>query len=39
MQITPDTARDRQALGRHAFVLEDLDTPQVNIAYGSYYLR
>ncbi len=25
--------------GGTAFRIEDLDTPQVNIAYGSYYLR
>ncbi len=40
MQITPDTAKGiaKRSGGTH-FVLEDLDTPQVNIAYGSYLLR
>ena len=40
MQITPETARfiARKSGGR-AFVLGDLATPQVNIAYGSWYLR
>ncbi len=40
MQITPDTAR---FIARHSggtsFVLDDLATPQVNIAYGAWYLR
>lgn len=40
MQITPDTAefiaRDS---GGTEFEQRDLGTPQVNIAYGSYYLR
>jgi soluble lytic murein transglycosylase len=40
MQITPDTAefiaRDS---GGTRFVQEDLATPQVNISYGTYYLR
>lgn len=40
MQITPDTARGiAKRSGGTQFVLEDLDTPQVNIAYGSYLLR
>lgn len=40
MQITPDTAKGiAKRSGGTAFVLEDLDTPQVNIAYGSYLLR
>lgn len=40
MQITPETARDiARRSGGTAFVLDDLDTPQVNIAYGSYLLR
>jgi soluble lytic murein transglycosylase len=40
MQITPDAARDiARRSGGTAFVLEDLDTPQVNIAYGSWLLR
>jgi peptidoglycan lytic transglycosylase len=40
MQITPETAQfiaDRS--GGIRFVQEDLATPQVNIAYGSWYLR
>ena len=40
MQVTPATAefiaRDS---GGTAFTKEDLATPQVNIAYGAYYLR
>jgi len=40
MQITPDTAdfiaRDS---GGYRFEQEDLATPQINIAYGSYFLR
>jgi soluble lytic murein transglycosylase len=40
MQITPDTARYIARLsGGSAFQLDDLGTPQVNIAYGTYYLR
>ncbi len=40
MQITPDTAKGiAKRSGGTAFVLEDLATPQVNIAYGSYLLR
>lgn len=40
MQVTPDTARDiARASGGSAFVLGDLHTPQVNIAYGTYRLR
>ena len=36
MQITPDTAKGiAKRSGGTAFVLEDLATPQVNIAYGS----
>ena len=40
MQITPATAQyiaDRS--GGTAFELKDLSTPQVNISYGSFYLR
>ena len=40
MQITPETAQfiaDRS--GGTAFRQADLATPQINIAYGSYYLR
>ena len=40
MQITPQTA---DAIARHSggtrFTQEDLSDPQINIAYGSYYLR
>lgn len=40
MQITPDTAKDIARLsGGTAFTLDDLSDPQVNIAYGSFYLR
>lgn len=40
MQITPATAQGiAKRSGGTAFVLEDLATPQVNIAYGSYLLR
>ena len=40
MQLTPDTARYiARKSGGSAFRLADLATPQVNIAYGSYYLR
>lgn len=40
MQITPDTASGiAKRSGGTRFVLEDLHTPQVNIAYGSYLLR
>jgi peptidoglycan lytic transglycosylase len=40
MQILPATARDiARKSGGVSFSEEDLGTPQVNIAYGSYYLR
>jgi soluble lytic murein transglycosylase len=40
MQLTPATARYIAGKsGGVAFRLDDLATPQVNIAYGSYYLR
>ena len=40
MQITPDTARFiARDSGGTEFVEGDLATPQINIAYGSYYLR
>lgn len=40
MQITPATAQDiARKSGGIAFELDDLHTPQVNIAYGSFYLR
>jgi soluble lytic murein transglycosylase len=40
MQITPATARFiARDSGGVAFTHDDLATPQINIAYGSYYLR
>jgi soluble lytic murein transglycosylase len=40
MQITPETAEFiAHRSGGIRFVQEDLATPQVNIAYGSWYLR
>ena len=40
MQITPETARFiARDSGGTAFVEGDLATPQINIAYGSYFLR
>ena len=40
MQITPDTAREiAQKSGGTEFEQGDLGTPQINIAYGSWYLR
>jgi soluble lytic murein transglycosylase len=40
MQILPSTADDiARKSGGTAFVQGDLANPQVNIAYGSYYLR
>jgi peptidoglycan lytic transglycosylase len=40
MQILPSTARFiAKRSGGTAFVPSDLGTPQVNISYGSYYLR
>jgi soluble lytic murein transglycosylase len=40
MQITPDTARKVAELsGGTEFVIEDLSDPDVNIAYGCYWLR
>lgn len=40
MQITPETAREIEKLsGGSTFVLEDLADPDINIAYGSFYLR
>ena len=40
MQITPDTAHDIERLsGGTTFQLEDLSDPDVNIAYGTFYLR
>lgn len=40
MQITPSTARFiARDSGGAAFTQRDLATPQINIAYGTYYLR
>jgi soluble lytic murein transglycosylase len=40
MQITPDTARDIERLsGGQTFVLDDLSDPDINIRYGTFYLR
>ena len=40
MQITPATARDiARKSGGTLFEIDDLATAQVNIAYGTYYLR
>jgi soluble lytic murein transglycosylase len=40
MQITPETAKFiAEKSGGTAFELRDLATPQINIAYGSWYLR
>ena len=40
MQITPATAREiARKSGGVAFEEGDLGTPQINIAYGSYYLK
>ena len=40
MQILPQTAEFlARRSGATTFTVSDLGTPQVNIAYGSYYLR
>lgn len=40
MQITPDTAADiARRSGGTKFTTDDLATPQLNIAYGTYHLR
>jgi soluble lytic murein transglycosylase len=40
MQITPDTAQFiAKKSGGVRFTLQDLATPQINIAYGTWYLR
>jgi soluble lytic murein transglycosylase len=40
MQLTPATAQYiAQKSGGTAFRVSDLGTPQVNIAYGAFYLR
>jgi soluble lytic murein transglycosylase len=40
MQITPDTATDiERRSGGTTFEVKDLSDPQINISYGTYYLR
>ena len=40
MQITPDTAEEIEQLsGGTTFEVEDLSDPDINIAYGTFYLR
>jgi soluble lytic murein transglycosylase len=40
MQITPDTAHEIERLsGGTTFEVEDLSDPDINIAYGTFYLR
>lgn len=40
MQITPDTADFiAKQSGGYRFVQDDLATPQINISYGTYFLR
>jgi soluble lytic murein transglycosylase len=40
MQITPATAHEiARKSGGTQFEIRDLDTPQVNISYGAWYLR
>lgn len=40
MQLLPETARGIAArTGGHEFRVEDLDDPEINIRYGSWYLR
>lgn len=40
MQITPKTAKGIEAAsGGTTFVLSDLSDPEINISYGSFYLR
>ncbi len=40
MQILPETAYYLAHLsGGHSFTAADLATPEINVAYGSYYLR
>ena len=40
MQITPETAHEIERLsGGSTFVLDDLSNPDLNIAYGTFYLR
>lgn len=40
MQITPDTAREIEKLsGGSTFEIDDLSNPDINIRYGTFYLR
>jgi soluble lytic murein transglycosylase len=40
MQLLPDTARGiALRTGGHAFVVDDLYSPEINIRYGAWYLR
>ena len=40
MQITPDTATDiERRSGGTTFEVKDLSDPQINISYGTFYLR
>ena len=40
MQLLPDTARGIAInTGGHKFVVSDLDNPEINVRYGSWYLR
>ncbi|MCB0827274.1 MAG: lytic transglycosylase domain-containing protein [Solirubrobacterales bacterium] len=40
MQITPETAKEIEKLsGGTEFVLDDLSDPELNIRYGTFYLR
>ena len=40
MQITPQTAEEIEKLsGGTTFELEDLSDPEINIRYGTFYLR
>jgi soluble lytic murein transglycosylase len=40
MQITPQTAREIEKLsGGTTFRIDDLSDPQINISYGTFYLR
>jgi len=40
MQITPDTSETIESLsGGESFVFEDLADPELNIRYGTFYLR
>lgn len=40
MQITPETAKDIESLsGGTSFKIEDLSDPEINIRYGTFYLK